>query len=166
MRSIVRGLAPLALVALVGCQPKAAPPAAESTPPAAPVAPTVAAADTAVWAVAGEPVKTKSGLRYWDLKPGTGAEAKAGMAVRVHYVGRLEDGTVFDHSYGRGEPLAFRLGAGMVIKGWDEGITGMKVGGQRKLVIPPSIAYGDAGAGGVIPPGATLVFQVALVDAQ
>ncbi len=166
MRPIARWCIPLALVALTGCQPQTPPPAETSAPPAEPAAPTVAAQDTAVWEVAGDPVRRTSGLRYWDVIEGTGAEAKAGMAVRVHYVGRLEDGTVFDHSYGRGAPLAFRLGTGQVIKGWDEGVSGMKVGGRRKLVIPPSIAYGDQGAGNVIPPDATLVFQVELTDAQ
>lgn len=162
---------PLALW-LAGCQTRsAAPPqetaaAPEASQPPAAAAPAVAPQDTAVWEATGRPTVTASGLRRWTLEEGTGAVAASGMTVSVHYVGRLEDGTVFDHSYGRGAPLTFQLGAGQVIPGWDEGLTGMKVGGRRKLVIPPAIAYGDRGAGGVIPPNATLVFQVTLVDAR
>ncbi len=158
-------LALAAVIALAGCQPKSTPPAA-STPAPAPATPAVAAQDTAVWTINGKPVRTASGLKFWDLVVGRGVVAKSGSTVSVHYVGRLTDGTVFDHSYGRGEPLVFRLGSGQVIKGWDEGISGMKVGGRRKLEIPPALAYGDNGAGGVIPPRATLVFQVELVDVK
>ncbi len=159
----------LAVLALAGCQPKSAPKTESSAPPAAPAAPAapvVAATDTAVWEVTGTLVTTGSGLRYWDASIGTGAEAKAGMTVSVHYVGRLESGEVFDQSYSRGAPIVFRLGAGQVIKGWEQGIEGMKVGGRRKLVIPSPLAYGDAGYGGLIPPKATLVFQVTLTDAR
>ncbi len=98
-----------------------------------------------------------------DLQVGTGAEAKAGDSVTVHYRGTLTDGKQFDASYDRGEPFTFRLGAGEVIKGWDEGVAGMKVGGKRKLTIPPAMGYGARGAGGVIPPNATLVFEVELL---
>jgi FKBP-type peptidyl-prolyl cis-trans isomerase FkpA len=107
---------------------------------------------------------TASGLRYKDLQLGTGTEATARAQVHVHYTGELTDGRQFDSSRDRGEPLDFRLGVGQVIAGWDEGVAGMKVGGRRILVIPPELGYGARGAGGVIPPNATLVFDVELVD--
>lgn len=110
--------------------------------------------------------KTASGLGYTILTPGTGAEAKAGQTVRVNYTGWLTDGTKFDSSLDTGSPFEFELGAGMVIKGWDEGVVGMKVGEKRKLVIPPALGYGARGAGGVIPPNATLVFEVDLVSVR
>lgn len=106
---------------------------------------------------------TKDGFTIEDLRVGDGPVAKAGKMVTVHYRGTLADGTVFDESYKRGQPFQFNLGAGQVIKGWDQGVAGMKVGGKRKLVIPPALAYGDAGAGGVIPPNSTLTFEVELL---
>jgi len=106
-------------------------------------------------------------LEVTDLVAGDGAQAGAGHTVRVHYVGVAHSsGEEFDASYNRGEPLEFRLGAGQVITGWDEGVQGMKVGGRRRLVIPPHLAYGDRGAGGVIAPGETLIFVVDLVDVR
>ena len=107
-----------------------------------------------------------SGLRYQDLSAGQGAEATPGTTAVVHYTGWLTDGQKFDSSRDRGEPFAFRLGSGQVIAGWDEGVAGMKVGGRRKLVIPASLGYGQAGAPPVIPPGATLVFDVELLQVQ
>ena len=107
---------------------------------------------------------TPSGLRYRDDVVGTGAEAKRGDTAVVHYTGRLEDGRKFDSSRDRAETFEFPLGGGLVIKGWDEGVQGMRVGGKRTLVIPADLGYGARGAGGVIPPNATLVFDVELMD--
>ncbi|HLN77677.1 MAG TPA: FKBP-type peptidyl-prolyl cis-trans isomerase [Nocardioidaceae bacterium] len=106
-------------------------------------------------------------LEVTDVTPGEGKEATSGSTVVVHYVGVAHStGEEFDASYNRGEPLSFRLGVGQVIAGWDQGVTGMKVGGRRKLVIPPHLGYGDRGAGGVIKPGETLIFVVDLLDVR
>jgi FKBP-type peptidyl-prolyl cis-trans isomerase FkpA len=102
-------------------------------------------------------------LKIEELAVGTGTEAVAGKRVGVHYTGWLTDGTKFDSSVDRGDPFVFKLGAGQVIKGWDQGVAGMKIGGKRKLTIPPDLGYGARGAGGVIPPNATLVFEVELL---
>ena len=113
---------------------------------------------------------TSTGLQYLDAVVGEGDEAKAGQYVSVHYTGWLyqdgEQGAKFDSSRDRNDPFAFPLGAGMVIKGWDEGVQGMKVGGQRTLIIPPELGYGPRGAGGVIPPNATLKFDVELLGVE
>ena len=111
----------------------------------------------------GNEVTTSSGLQYIDLKIGTGATAQAGHTVSVHYTGWLENGSKFDSSVDRGQAFSFPLGAGRVIKGWDEGVQGMKVGGKRKLIIPSKLGYGSRGAGGTIPPHATLIFEVELL---
>ena len=115
-------------------------------------------------------ITTPSGLRYEDTNPGDGDEAAAGQFVQVHYTGWLyENGTQgakFDSSRDRNDPFAFSLGAGMVIQGWDEGVAGMKVGGKRTLIIPPELGYGARGAGGVIPPHATLKFDVELLGIE
>ncbi|MBD2205849.1 FKBP-type peptidyl-prolyl cis-trans isomerase [Calothrix sp. FACHB-1219] len=111
-------------------------------------------------------VTTDSGLQYAEIEEGTGAIPKAGQTVVVHYTGTLTDGKKFDSSVDRGQPFSFKLGVGQVIKGWDEGLSTMKVGGKRKLIIPPDLGYGARGAGGVIPPNATLVFDVELLGIQ
>lgn len=108
-------------------------------------------------------VTTESGLKYVDLEEGTGRMPRRGQTVVVHYTGMLKDGTKFDSSRDRGRPFQFQLGVGQVIPGWDEGISTMQVGGRRELIIPPELAYGERGAGGVIPPKATLIFDVELL---
>jgi len=117
-------------------------------------------------ASAAKEVTLSDGLKYTDDQVGTGTEATAGKTVSVHYTGWLLDGTKFDSSRDRGQPFSFPLGAGRVIKGWDEGVAGMKIGGKRTLVIPPDLGYGARGAGGVIPPNATLKFEVELLDVK
>jgi FKBP-type peptidyl-prolyl cis-trans isomerase len=109
-------------------------------------------------------VTTPSGLKYVELEEGTGATPQSGKTVVVHYTGTLEDGTKFDSSRDRGQPFSFKIGVGQVIKGWDEGLSTMKVGGRRQLIIPSELGYGSRGAGGVIPPNATLLFDVELLD--
>ena len=116
--------------------------------------------------VTGDGTKTADGLQYWDIKVGTGPVAAAGQTVKVHYTGWLTNGKKFDSSVDRAEPFTFNLGGGQVIKGWDEGVAGMKVGGKRQLRIPPQLGYGDRGAGGVIPPNATLIFDVELLGVR
>lgn len=111
-------------------------------------------------------VATESGLKYVDLIVGTGREAAAGNLVTVHYTGWLTNGTKFDSSVDRRDPFSFPIGSGKVIRGWDEGVAGMKVGGKRRLTIPPQLGYGARGAGGVIPPNATLVFDVELLEVK
>ncbi len=108
-------------------------------------------------------ITTDSGLKYIDLEVGTGATPQRGDTVVVHYTGTLEDGTKFDSSRDRGRPFSFKIGVGQVIKGWDEGVSTMKVGGRRQLIIPAELGYGARGAGGVIPPNATLIFDVELI---
>ena len=119
---------------------------------------------------AGEVIEMPNGLKYTDTKIGDGAEATAGKKVSVHYTGWLYNngtkGAKFDSSLDRGQPFQFTLGAHQVIAGWDEGVAGMKVGGKRTLIIPPELGYGARGAGGVIPPNATLMFDVELLGVQ
>lgn len=137
---------------------------------AATAAPAVKAARA--FSVRAEVKTSESGIQYVDEKEGTGPSPVKGARIKAHYTGRLTNGTKFDSSYDRGQPLAFAVGVGQVIKGWDEGILGgpgmpaMKEGGKRKLIIPPGLAYGARGAGGVIPPNATLEFDVELVAAK
>ena len=121
-------------------------------------------------APAAAPVTTSSGLKIIDTKIGTGATPKSGQTVVVHYTGWLyvngKKGSKFDSSVDRGQPFEFPIGAGQVIPGWDEGVATMKVGGKRTLIIPPALGYGSAGAGGVIPPNATLIFDVELLGVK
>jgi len=113
--------------------------------------------------VTGDGVKTASGLQYWDIRVGTGALAKDGSHVKVHYTGWLTTGKKFDSSVDAHQPFSFTIGTGEVIKGWDEGVAGMKVGGKRQLRIPPELGYGATGSSPVIPPNATLIFDVQLL---
>ncbi len=180
---IARTLPFLAAAVLVstackGSTEEAAKPA-ESAKPAAAIAANPAVQNATAAAVAQPPaavpagkegsvqkVTTPSGLQYEEIIVGTGAQPTAGQTVVVHYTGTLTDGKKFDSSVDRGQPFKFVLGRGMVIKGWDEGLSTMKVGGKRKLTIPPDLGYGARGAGGVIPPNATLVFDVELIAVQ
>lgn len=146
------------------------PSAVEATPATAPVQIAQAAADLtlddsdAPTTMTDETLTTtESGLQYFDRVEGTGAMPQTGQRVTVHYTGTLADGTKFDSSRDRGRPFTFQIGVGQVIKGWDEGVATMRVGGQRRLVIPSELGYGSRGAGGVIPPNATLVFEVELL---
>jgi FKBP-type peptidyl-prolyl cis-trans isomerase len=115
--------------------------------------------------VTGKPTTTSDGLQYWDITVGTGATAKSGQKVTVNYTGWLTNGKQFDSSVGK-KPFNFKLGAEQVIKGWDEGVAGMKVGGKRQLRIPPELGYGSRGFPGAIPPNSTLVFDVELLGVQ
>ena len=108
----------------------------------------------------------ENGLKVEDVKLGTGAEAKEGNMITAHYTGTLLDGTKFDSSLDRGTPFSFQLGSGQVIAGWDQGVLGMKVGGKRKLTIPPDLAYGEQGIPGAIPSNATLIFEIELLSVQ
>jgi peptidylprolyl isomerase len=121
---------------------------------------------TMAFGAPGEPTQTPSGLSYKDEKVGEGPTPQKGQTVIVHYTGRLLDGTKFDSSVDRGTPFSFHIGKGEVIPGWDEGVGTMKVGGKRQLTIPANLAYGERGAGGTIPPNATLVFDVELLGVE
>jgi peptidylprolyl isomerase len=131
---------------------------------------TLRASTTATAQTAGRPMTTASGLQIIDTQAGTGATPKAGQTCVMHYTGWLYDngakGKKFDSSVDRGQPFEFPIGAGRVIKGWDEGVATMKVGGKRTLIIPPQLGYGERGAGGVIPPNATLMFDVELLGVK
>lgn len=151
--------------------PTAAAPAAATAVSAATVSAAAAAAATTgnapgIPQLSATPQQTASGLRYIDEVVGTGATAQKGQTVGVHYTGWLTTGQKFDSSRDRGQPFSFSLGAGRVIAGWDEGVAGMKVGGKRRLIIPAALGYGAQGAAGVIPPNATLIFDVELLAAQ
>jgi peptidylprolyl isomerase len=171
----------LLVLTLSACGPSSEEPTPTPIPPtAAEIAamtpdqptPTTAAAAPAASTDSAAPIEsdpletmtTASGLQYTELRAGSGAKPQVGEIVAVHYTGKLADGTKFDSSYDRGEPIRFPLGQGHVIPGWDEGIALMNEGGQATLVVPPELGYGEQGAGGVIPPNATLTFDVELVD--
>jgi peptidylprolyl isomerase len=145
-------------------QPEAAAPA-PATPAPAEAANPAEPAPTKT-APAAKTITTASGLKYQDLLEGKGPSPKPGSHVMVHYTGWLTNGTKFDSSLDRNQPFTFTLGRGEVIKGWDEGVATMRVGGKRKLTIPPGLGYGSRGAGGVIPPNATLIFEVELLGFQ
>lgn len=158
MNPLSRLLRPLlvgCVLALTGCaHSSSTPPPADTAQSAAPAAP------------ASRVHRLASGLVYEDLEIGSGTMADPGLLVSVHYTGWLTDGTKFDSSYDRGQPYKFPLGAGQVIRGWDEGIKGMRVGGKRKLMIPSDLAYGPDGREPKIPPDAALVFEVQLVAVE
>ncbi len=124
------------------------------------------AADSGPSKVEGDGAKTPGGVQYWDLVVGRGTPAMKGKRVRVHYTGWLENGTKFDSSYDAGHPFVFTLGSGQVIRGWEEGLLGMREGGKRQLRIPPELAYGERGSPPGIPPSATLIFEIELLNAE
>ena len=161
-------VAPLAMLALAACSKVAEPdPPAKSDPAQKPSAATTAAAGSTAPAKAVPLDSTKPGtLEKVDMKVGTGAEAVNGKKVKVHYTGTLTNGTKFDSSLDSGKPFTFTLGMGEVIRGWDIGVAGMKVGGKRKLTIPYHLAYGEAGSPPTIPPKATLLFDVELLGVE
>ena len=154
MKILILAITLLTLTGLVAAQAASAKKAAPKTATSAPTK------------VTGAPTKTASGLEYWDIKVGTGAVAQNEQHVKVDYTGWLTNGKKFDSSVGTGKPFDFVLGANQVIKGWDEGVAGMKVGGKRQLRIPPGLAYGAAGYPPVIPANSTLIFDVRLVDVK
>jgi FKBP-type peptidyl-prolyl cis-trans isomerase len=158
LRAVLAVGAVLSLMGASGCTKKDAPSGETTT-----TTTTTTTAAPATTQGNGTVTAPVTELKIEELKAGTGAEAKAGQQVSVHYTGWLTDGKKFDSSLDRGQPFKFMLGAGQVIPGWDKGVAGMKVGGKRKLTIPPQMGYGERGAGGVIPPNATLVFEVELL---
>ncbi len=160
-------VAPVALLALVACSKVAEPDPPAKVDPAAKPSTTVVAAGSSAPAKAVPLDSTKPGtLEKVDMKVGTGAEAVNGKKVKVHYTGTLTNGTKFDSSLDSGKPFSFTLGMGEVIRGWDIGVAGMKVGGKRKLTIPYHLAYGEAGSPPTIPPKATLLFDVELLGVE
>jgi peptidylprolyl isomerase len=165
MKNIARLCAVLAAIAVAGCQEsKTTEQSATSTSASATT--TTPPASTVSGATEGEERTLPGGLKLIDVKVGSGPMAEIGNTVAVHYTGRLTDGTKFDSSLDSGEPIRFPLGTDQIIQGWNEGIKGMRVGGKRKLTIPPAMGYGERGYPPVIPPNSTLVFDVELVDVK
>jgi FKBP-type peptidyl-prolyl cis-trans isomerase len=168
MKPFLTAFLPLCLIAGMATATDQTTPAEEKTPEAT-VTDTTSSAKEQPVTKKVEWIKTESGMQYVDLVVGQGTEAAKGMTVQVHYTGWLWEngvqGKQFDSSVPRKQPLTFRLGGGQMIKGFDEGTTGMKIGGKRQIILPPSMAYGEKGAGGVIPPNATLLFELELVSA-
>jgi len=160
-RWLVVGLVVVALIPLSGCS--STPEEAAQESPQGSTQPEQQSAQEATPTESPSQTGDVTELKVEDLVVGKGAVAKSGNTVTVHYTGWLTDGTKFDSSVDSGQPFEFPLGQGQVIQGWDQGVAGMKVGGKRKLTIPPSLGYGEQGAGGVIPPNATLVFEVELL---
>lgn len=160
MRTFPASVAALAFLVIVGC-------AASSKNTASPSSQSSGTLSTGAKTTSATGEHTlPSGLKYEDLKVGDGPVAENGSTVTVHYTGWLRDNTKFDSSLDRGQPFSFVVGSGQVIRGWDEGVAGMKVGGRRRLTIPPELGYGERGAAGVIPPNATLLFEVELLQVQ
>jgi FKBP-type peptidyl-prolyl cis-trans isomerase FkpA len=170
MKHLSRSVAVVAVLALASCQQSQTASTSggttSSSGTSAAAEPTGSAPSTTAESAPGAATTTSSGLKIEDLVVGTGAVAEKGKMVGVHYTGWLTDHTKFDSSLDRGEPFTFPLGQGQVIRGWDEGVAGMKVGGKRRLTIPPDLGYGARGAGGVIPPNATLIFEVELLSVK
>lgn len=164
--SLVGSVALAVGAACGGDTPPAAATAETTRQPTAATTTAVAKAGTGIPPIAGTPTKNASGLEYIDMAVGTGAAPQVGQTVSVHYTGWLTDGKKFDSSRDRGQPFQFPLGRGQVIKGWDEGVAGMKIGGQRRLFIPAALGYGAQGAPPLIPGGATLVFDVELLGTR
>jgi len=165
MKNVAGSLLALLVVAALGCQQSQSGSTSSSTTTSS-ASETPAPSTTPSTAPAAGEVTMPNGLKYVDLKVGDGTLAESGKTVVVHYTGWLTDNTKFDSSVDRGEPFSFQLGAGQVIRGWDEGVKGMRVGGKRKLTIPPDLGYGERGAGGAIPPNATLVFDVEVLEVR
>ena len=166
MRNRTPWLAAMVGLALAGCQQTST---TENTPTTTGTAATSAPSSSAPatsGATEGQERTLAGGLKVTDIKVGSGPMAESGSTVAVHYTGWLTDGTKFDSSLDRGQPISFAIGSGQVIRGWDEGLKGMRVGGKRKLTIPSALAYGAEGRPPVIPPDATLVFEVELMDAR
>ena len=166
MKNHVLALAALACLALAGCKQQQSTESTTTTTTGAAVTEAQPSAPATSGATEGQERTLPGGLKVIDVVVGSGPMAEPGKTVSVHYTGTLTDGTKFDSSLDRGQPITFPLGVGRVIRGWDEGLKGMRVGGKRKLTIPASMGYGDEGYAPVIPPGATLLFDVELVDVK
>jgi len=166
MRNRTPWLAAMVGLALAGCQQTSTTENTSATTGTASTSAPSASAPATSGATEGQERTLAGGLKVTDIKVGSGPMAESGSQVAVHYTGWLTDGTKFDSSLDRGQPISFAIGSGQVIRGWDEGLKGMRVGGKRKLTIPSSMAYGAEGRPPVIPPDATLVFEVELMDAR